>query len=241
MLFSPLPPTACCRMAAALKHMAHPSQLTLPAVQLHIAATERELGMRPQEPEPPAPAPTDYSPAELLCDCCDQLLHRPVVLLCGHVVCQSPCLRLAAAPDGSALSTCPACGLEASFAPALCKHLDELLCNLWPAEQAQRAAELAAAAAEAEAGPAAGSSSQGDVVSAVAAASPMEASDGPRGEGSGAAAAAVGEGGAEEEPSTPRAAGAGEGGGREAGEGGDEAGPSGATASPSLLAAIRRR
>lgn len=74
----------------------------------------------PLEPLPEAP-PSEFSEGELLCDdpACGKLLLRPVVLNCGHVVCQAPCMRVS--PDGAA-STCPACGHTVQASVPACLH-----------------------------------------------------------------------------------------------------------------------
>lgn len=246
----------------------------------------------PLEPLPEAP-PSEFSEGELLCDdpACGKLLLRPVVLNCGHVVCQAPCMRVS--PDGAA-STCPACGhtVQASapacahecvstfllrggtrglqsvwlafqcpvlgtppahravgligsptcncwplcallfqVVPSLCKQLDDLLQRCFPAQQAQRAVEVAAAAPPPPPA-AAGAVPAGDAAAAAVAAPSSAAVEGSRSSEPSAEAGGADEASEEQEedPTTPRGT---------PQEGG---GPGSAAAvSPSLLSAIRRR
>lgn len=134
----------------------------------------------------PLPAtPGAWTPQHFACNRpgCGKLLARPTALLCGHVLCQ-PCLACDSGQGGSgpanqaaagAAATaatgspgpppspgaagryvCPACGMVARQAPAVCKQLADLLAELFPAESCQREAEVASLLqAAAEAAPAA--------------------------------------------------------------------------------------
>ncbi|KAL4426838.1 hypothetical protein ABPG77_006624 [Micractinium sp. CCAP 211/92] len=186
-------------------------------------AEEEELGAKSPEPQasgllPPPAAPGQWRPQHFACDAprCGRLLCHPVVLICGHAVCQDclPACSNGGGGHGTAASpaagagtcaqtspgvaaagalACPACGLAARQAPALCKQLADLLAELFPGESSQREAEAHAARAacaehEADAQAAATASAAAATAESPSATSP-EAAAPP----TAAAAAAAGE------------------------------------------------
>ncbi len=195
----------------------------LPCPIVTPAAEEEEIGAKSPEPQasgllPPPAAPGQWRPQHFACDAprCGRLLCRPVVLICGHAVCQD-CLPACSngggghgtaaspaagagtcaqtSPGGAAAGAlaCPACGLAARQAPALCKQLADLLAELFPGESSQREAEAHAARAacaehEADAQAAATASAAAATAESPSATSP-EAAAPP----TAAAAAAAGE------------------------------------------------
>lgn len=197
------------------------------------AAEERQSGGASPDPEeagplPPPASPGAWRPLHFACDspACRKLLCRPVVLTCGHSVCQLTCLPSCCCCGGGEGATaweCPACGMATRQPPAVCKQLGDLLVQLFPEESARREAECQQAAQERVAAEGGGGGS-GSV-------QPPSQSQQVRGE------AAAGQG---EEAGTPRApaagsaagshaaAGAGEEGG--AGGGGGDTGPWGPAA-----------
>lgn len=85
------------------------------------------------------------NPADFACDVCSLLLHRPACLVtCGHWACSDTCLGADA--TGGSRCICRKCGSAMPRPPAVCKQLDELLRRRFPAQQVQRAADVAAAA-----------------------------------------------------------------------------------------------
>lgn len=73
------------------------------------------------------------------CDACGEMLFKPIVLNCGHVVCQVPC-------RGDAGDPCPLCRAPSVVQQQMyvCKHLWNLMEKSFPKECAQRRNDLAA-------------------------------------------------------------------------------------------------
>ena len=202
------------------------------APHLIPAAEERESGGASPEPDagplPAPPAPGQWLPQHFACDSprCARLLCRPVVLNCGHVVCQLTCLS----------SECPCCGMAVRKAPAVCKQLGDLLEEIFPEQSGMREAECQRALQERQLAAAEG----GGGAAGQRQQMQQQGQQGIEGVGGPAAAAATTEeaGEEQEEPTTPRAAAAAA---AAAGTGAAVDQQQQQQLSPSLAAALRRR
>ncbi|KAL3148974.1 hypothetical protein ABBQ32_001830 [Trebouxia sp. C0010 RCD-2024] len=83
-----------------------------------------------------------WTPDYFECTQCSKLLYNPVVLNCGHAVCQATCRPWA---DGSPDSACPRCKATVVGDPAVCTQWQEQLVKLLPEQMCTRAIQCAAA------------------------------------------------------------------------------------------------
>lgn len=180
------PPTHASTQICPLLHSFLATQFPDEYAERRRETEEQEADEEAGSPEPPPPSepppsahPPAWQPRHFRCDhpACGQLLCRPVVLNCGHVVCS------ACRPRGSDSAACPACGAPQPVEPSVCRALDSLLMHLFPADQAARVADSSVACV-------------GAAPTAVAMAEPPEM--GERGDGDGDSD------GGRSQPSTPR-------------------------------------
>ena len=72
-----------------------------------------------------ADATSSWTADDFECSMCNQLLYNPVVLNCGHAVCQATCRPWV---HGSCEPACPRCKATVVSSPAVCAQVD---CVQW--------------------------------------------------------------------------------------------------------------
>jgi hypothetical protein len=113
--------------------------------QREVENAEEEKQEEVASPDLSAAAPAKSTPGtiakeDFLCDVCNNLLYKPTVLTCGHVVCGVGCLDKGKTPSESYECACGVCEQPLVQRPRPCRQLEDLLQSVFGEEYSAREA-----------------------------------------------------------------------------------------------------